>query len=40
MGMELRRIEPEVGEVLEARMSRRVDFPAPEGPTTARISVG
>lgn len=40
MGRELTRIEPEVGEVLAARMSRRVDFPAPLGPTMARIWEG
>ncbi|KAH0453793.1 hypothetical protein IEQ34_018117 [Dendrobium chrysotoxum] len=37
-GEELRRSWPEVGAVRAARMSRRVDFPAPLGPTTARSS--
>lgn len=37
---ELRRREPEVGTARAARMSRRVDLPAPDGPTTARIWAG
>lgn len=39
-GEELRKRVPAAGEVLAAKMSRRVDFPAPLGPTTARIWEG
>lgn len=31
---------PFVGDVLAAKISRRVDFPAPLGPTMARILEG
>uniref|UniRef100_A0A0A9E951 Uncharacterized protein n=1 Tax=Arundo donax TaxID=35708 RepID=A0A0A9E951_ARUDO len=37
-GDELSRRRPRVGAVRAARMSSSVDFPAPLGPTTARIS--
>lgn len=40
MGEKLRRRVPWVGDVLAARISRRVDFPAPLGPTMARIWEG
>ena len=39
-GEELRKREPWVGEVRAERMSRRVDLPAPLGPTMARIWEG
>lgn len=38
--MELSKRMPFVADVRAARMSRRVDFPAPLGPTIARICEG
>lgn len=40
IGEELRESVPLKGNLLAERMSRRVDFPAPLGPTMARISEG